>query len=1182
MRPAQASSSQGLSASPSFNAATGSRPIISNGKPTVPAGRMRGGAPRLGGLGLGGLANQQTAPRRAAPIPASRSSSSVHKVRRKATPSARYPDDFPVRPPPAFPPPSPTSSQQEELLQRREVLVDWSAPTQVHMKRSLSSVERPFLSPEMPVTTARVGAFALDRVDRPVPASSMRAPTVALPDSPPTKERKSLDERRSSIGSIAVHPDDEHDSQYGQEEEEGSFGLLQAALAEGSRQSSASLLVTPETDQGNRSFPSSPMDPTPPTSRPRFATPPQSDDDDEEQVFASPASFASLIAPSPIPVRIAPESSGFSSSEESPLSPEHYRSSTSSNNASDTTDSGGPRTPPPVHRQIGSPLVRIISAETIEFVPTTEQEIIQDREETDDKMSRSSSISSFGSDQSSVSVMQVATASHISIPPPRSSSSTRNRGPTPPRPKRMRMPAINSIVEPVAAEGLLGGEVPVRSRGLFADGEDIEDDGGGGGGAGAYSTTSTRSAYRSSVVSSNSTTPSTLSRNASVGKSADPPKPPTPPITIVSPPALTSRAKLFLALEAEKEKERLRAADEAAELTRPSPDLASSPSSFVSTSASEAESGNESFFYRPPPVRMASDQSAATVTSSNERYDEPVVKQKDLDIIAPVIPLVSPPLVETPKITSLEDSTVSPLVSPVSSTFSERPTSTYFGLGLRLPSSITPSSSRNSLVSSDKPVVATRYFTAPLEFDTPPRATTPPPPAVEAPPSPVKIERPASPIVIERAPSPPAVIARVPSPPVIIRPATPPTPVRAPSPVTPLAIPAKTRAARVRPPSAVVDIVSPLPSPPVAAVPEPVFVAAPLPEIVKVAPRVVKSIPVPPVIVEAKVEPPVIVETPPTPSVVDSLPIPFLPKSVPPTPSVVVAPTTPLPVIPAPVEVPIAAVAKSEESTIAEDTPTRSYSAAAASTAASLAISGGMLLGYGAWRGLATAASVGGSSLSWGWKKMAEVSEASAAAAALEVEQAPLSPRALGKRRATVVPGSFASPVDDDDSADETFFSEAEETMMDRSTVDEAEYEVADDAESSIVETEWGDMHFPAPEGQSPPLCGLRILLTRPCRLLRRSEASNGRGRTGGSTRERKGRARSSGSRLRRRLSRSRRSGLAQLAGPLAVPLCSVDRPPVALSKSIERFEPNAQDSRPSGGGERDGGASRPILHHVQ
>ena len=1012
---------------------------------------------------MGGLANQQTAPRRAAPTPSSRpsSSSSTHKVRRKATPSARYPDDFPVRPPPAFPPPSPTSSQQEELLQRRPVLIDPTAPS-AQMKRSMSNVERPFLSPEMPVTTARIGAFALDR---PVPASVIRAPTVALPDSPPLKDRISLDERRSSIGSIAVHPDDVHDTQYGhEEEEEGSFGLLQAALAEGTRQStSAPLLVTPETDQGNRSFPSSPMDPTPPTSRPRFATPPQSDDDDEEQVFASPSSILSIAAPTPVSVILAPEFVEFSSSEDSPVTSDHpYRSSTSSHNASDTTDSAEPRTPPPVLRQVGSPLVRIVSAEAIEFVPTSEQEIIQDREEVDveEKMSRSSSISSFGSDQSTASIIQVATASHISIPPPRSSSA-RNRGPTPPRPKRMRMPAINSIVEPVAVEGFARGEVPVRSRALFADGEDIEDDGGGGGGAGAYSTDPTRSVYRSSVGSSTATTPSALSRSASKSDTA---RRPTPPPSS-TPPVLTSRAKLFLALEAEKEKERIRAEAEAADALLSSPDLANSPSSFVSTSASEAESGNESFFYRPPPIRLASDQSAATITSSSERHDEPVVKEQDI-VVESTAPLISPPLIETPKMTSLDDSAISPLVSPVSSTFSDRPTSTYFGLGLRLPSSITPTTSkRNSSAASEKSTVAPRYFTAPIEFDTastPPRSVTPPP-VVEATPPPVEIERPASPVVVERAPFPITVA----------RPSTPPAPtsVSPPSPVTPLAIPTKKRTARVQPPSTATVVRDP--PPPVvtdeAASIEKVLVVSLPAEIAQVSPPIVEPLAAA-VIVESK---PVVTEVTPTPPripsppLVESLPIPAVTKSVSPSPPVSPPPLSPLPVIPAPVEEPIVSIPEREEDKVEDDVdsaPTRSYGAAVASTAASLAFSGGVLLGYGAWRGLTTAASVGGSSLSWGWKKMAEVSEASATAS-LELEPGSPSSKALGKRRATVVPGSFAESMDEDDSADETFFMEAEETMT-MSSVSEVEYEVADDAESSIVETEWGDMHFPAPEGQ--------------------------------------------------------------------------------------------------------------------
>lgn len=117
------------------------------------------------------------------------------------------------------------------------------------------------------------------------------------------------------------------------------------------------------------------------------------------------------------------------------------------------------------------------------------------------------------------------------------------------------------------------------------------------------------------------------------------------------------------------------------------------------------------------------------------------------------------------------------------------------------------------------------------------------------------------------------------------------------------------------------------------------------------------------------------------------------------------------------------------------------------------------MLGYGAWKGISTAAAVGSTVSSWGWKKMMEVREDVGV-----IEE--------GEREKRI-PGAFGGESDSGSEEEEEFFSEGEGEL---SAVEEEEEEIKSDLEeidfgeersSQMVgiEAEW-DEGFPAPEGK--------------------------------------------------------------------------------------------------------------------
>ncbi|GAA5899019.1 hypothetical protein JCM5296_006987 [Sporobolomyces johnsonii] len=137
---------------------TSSAPIYLHGRPAQNVPRMRQGAPRLGGLGLGGIASG----------PPTSTSPEANKRN-------------PPRPPgsPSFRSVSPTSS-------------NGPAPSST-IKLQGTLPERPFLSPELGRPTPRAGAFALDR---------------AVPDGMPRGERsRSRSRDRRTEGNAEADPE---------------------------------------------------------------------------------------------------------------------------------------------------------------------------------------------------------------------------------------------------------------------------------------------------------------------------------------------------------------------------------------------------------------------------------------------------------------------------------------------------------------------------------------------------------------------------------------------------------------------------------------------------------------------------------------------------------------------------------------------------------------------------------------------------------------------------------------------------------------------------------------------------------------------------------------------------------------------------------------------------------------
>lgn len=151
------------------------------------------------------------------------------------------------------------------------------------------------------------------------------------------------------------------------------------------------------------------------------------------------------------------------------------------------------------------------------------------------------------------------------------------------------------------------------------------------------------------------------------------------------------------------------------------------------------------------------------------------------------------------------------------------------------------------------------------------------------------------------------------------------------------------------------------------------------------------------------------------------------------------------------------------------DNMSRGGSGITTSAVLGVVASGGVALGYGAWHGVSAVASLSKSSLRWGWKRFAETEVAVADVLDASLTTI-LAPSPTFEDVATMVstprkalPGNFAVESDSEaDEGDSTFYQESV-TIIDRG---EEEVPRADGTESSIIETEFGEMHFPAPEGQ--------------------------------------------------------------------------------------------------------------------
>ncbi|KAI5479551.1 hypothetical protein MNV49_003288 [Pseudohyphozyma bogoriensis] len=143
------------------------RPIIQNGKVIqVDSRKMRAGAPRLGGLGLGGAVARSAGPTPPASPTKPSPPASPQRIKRKPSPSVdslfKLAASESQHPAAAAPPSTSTSVVPP---------INTKAP-----------IERPFLSPELPgKPTPREGDFALDRI---VPEATSSVVTEAPPDPP--------------------------------------------------------------------------------------------------------------------------------------------------------------------------------------------------------------------------------------------------------------------------------------------------------------------------------------------------------------------------------------------------------------------------------------------------------------------------------------------------------------------------------------------------------------------------------------------------------------------------------------------------------------------------------------------------------------------------------------------------------------------------------------------------------------------------------------------------------------------------------------------------------------------------------------------------------------------------------------------------------------------------------------
>lgn len=499
---------------------------------------MRAGAPRLGGLGLGGVG-----------ATVSGAAARKRKSSKPITPSKSTTPESTL-----FPPNNLPSTTVTTILPPNE---------------------RPFLSPELAVTTPRAGAFALDRrtpevIPQPRPIDD-DDDELDIPDSP------AFSDNSETIGNLRVESTRLSEASDEEGEFQGGLDRLQEALA-GDLSSDESFVsmqggttgeIEAESTLGHDDFVEMEeiaVSPLPsPVELPRTPRPSTPAPVTRLRTVVTPISTAISAAPvenaQPSPQSVLVDHLLSQRTSNSPESfflslENHYRSSGSSNATSaTTTDSNGPRTPPLSPFSSSSQIATIIEDESsreIRFAADIErmQPLI-------DKLG--SNIASSGIDMSRQpsdtrsfdSALTASLPTTLPLTVSRRSpvlsransalSAPRARGPPPPRPKRMRRPIDTDAMALVGVEfdgprrtpestGVFGSDYVTRQRGLFTSGDDIEDDGGGGGSAGARpaSSRSVRYDYSASSYVSSGSRSSEGSRSNSNGSNSNASTPPLP------------------------------------------------------------------------------------------------------------------------------------------------------------------------------------------------------------------------------------------------------------------------------------------------------------------------------------------------------------------------------------------------------------------------------------------------------------------------------------------------------------------------------------------------------------------------------------------------------------------------------------------------------------------------------
>lgn len=669
-----------------------------NGRPAP--GSRRNGTPRLGGLGLGGVGL---------------SSPPGSPARSKAPPPSR--PNYPFPPPPQ---PSTSSANGNRTSSTRDSSSELVRPE--HFDPSSTSPptfpsrvppnpfpdvnsinQRPFLSPEMAKPTLRAGAFALDR---PVPdgRSTTTTTTVEPPSSPTSPNSSTFDSSAENSKAIPVRQRVDSTSSLQATVANGElFGGLQATLEgeEGGQEEEEKeeLLVeggkdrhrdedededddlettcapqSVEVDDDLASAPSptlsppSPEAPLPP-SLTSFAPPPLPSTPPRPVSSALPSTpeaaplLVETASQTPIHIRgtslidTLPQ-------EDVPVLQAADRTSTGSS-ATGTTNSSGPATPPVLLDS--APIVQL--AEVPHLIARTDPAFstfpLVAKIRTVDRRR--------GSVDSSVEADDSEGASFYNEPTrPLDLANrlpSRTRGPPPPRPKRLRAPVVGGQAMAVQAIAGAGGGGAEYQRELLVTSEETVDSGegevanegrsnGGGSMRGASSSSGRRlEATRGSFYTSSSATSVALSP-----PSYPPSGPPaTPPFAAPLPPRTTSPIVTRLAPPIESTAELLDHFSSATPTLDPSPTMSST--STMSSSSGFSEASRESFFFHPPPPRTSIDQGLPAAVVPPATVASPLPPPPAAPVPAPTEPT---PLVEK--------------------------RGSYHGLGLRLPSSITPSS----------------------------------------------------------------------------------------------------------------------------------------------------------------------------------------------------------------------------------------------------------------------------------------------------------------------------------------------------------------------------------------------------------------------------------------------------------------------------------------------------------